>query len=471
MFTRSISKETHTTMRNKSNLKERKTMFKQTKVFLTLAMALLMCFAGVTTAFAAQLTGTENAPAQAAITKLLEVPHGTAIPSTTFQFKVTPVSVDGDMNVKPPVAGIGTDGIVDIAFPAPGTPPAYTFKETKSDTDYYYLESAELFGKVTFDHAGVYKYEVEELNTTFTNKGTPPAAPYEKMTFSDAKYTVEVYVKDGEKRAYIYFIGTMKTTNEDGTPGTTKVDPTPGKESEDFEYSQMIFTNTYVKNNGGTDPNNPDDWTLLVTKKVKGDFASTSLYFTYTMKVTTPSLIGAAETYKAYVVEADAENAGRYKVVTAAVNYAGTIGDDGAIEFKSGEATVFNLKADQYLVFINTPVGTSYEITEKGTTGYIPSVIVTYDGTLGGNEVGGKGAALVLPLEANNFYKTTLYVGEGANRADFLNENDTTTPTGLDLNDLPFIGMLALAIGAAAIFVIVKVKKGKRSKKYSVTIQ
>ena len=70
-------------------------MFKKSKLFLMLALAIVLCFASITTAFAAQPQGTEANPAQAAITKLLKVPHGTAIPSTTFQFKVTPISVDG----------------------------------------------------------------------------------------------------------------------------------------------------------------------------------------------------------------------------------------------------------------------------------------------------------------------------------------------------------------------------------------
>ncbi|MCL2513153.1 MAG: hypothetical protein FWF08_04545 [Oscillospiraceae bacterium] len=440
-------------------------MIKKHRLLPALALALIMCLACLTTAFAAQPSGTETDPAQAAITKLLKVPFGTAVPTAAFKFKVTPISIDGDTNAKPPVAGIGSNGDVYINFPALGTPPAYTFKETIGDTDYYFLESAELFGGVSFANAGVYKYEIEELGSDFTNVGTPPTAPYEEMSYSGAKYEVEVYVKDGINGRYIYFIGSVRTTEEDGTPGTDKVDPTPGSESEDFDYSQMIFTNTYVKANGGTDPKDPDNWTLSVSKDVLGEFASQTIYFAYNMKVFTPSLIGAAETYKAYVVEADPdpENAGKYKVVTSAANgtVSGTDLNGGYINFPSDTLTAFNLKAGQFLVFIDTPVGTSYEITETGTAGYIPSAIVTYAGAAGGNEVGSKGASLVLPHSANDFYKTTLYVGEGLNSADFINENDTTTPTGLDLNDLPFIGMILLAVGAGAAFIVIKYRKKK----------
>jgi len=445
-------------MSTKSNPKEKKIMFKKTKVFLALALALTLCFANIPAVFAAQPTGTESAPAQAAITKLLMVPHGTAVPSTTFKFTVTPVSIDGNPSAKPPVQGIGSDGTVSLIFP----PSAYyTLEETIDDTDYYYLETEELFGGVNFEHAGVYVYEIEEAGNTFTNEGTPPVAPYEKMDFSLAKYTVEVYVKDGEYGTYIYFIGAVRTVNDDDTYADVKVDPTPGEESEDFDYSQMIFTNTYVKANGGTDPQEPDNAALSVSKQVLGEFASKTIYFIYDMKVFTPSLIGAAETYTAYVVEDDPMNPGKYRVVTTDANFSGTIGMDGSIRFPSDTLVTFNLRANQYLVFIDTPVGVHYEIAEKGTAGYIPSVVVTYDGTPGGDEIGDKGAGLVLPHNANYFYKDTLYVGEGANSADFLNENDTTTPTGLDLNDLPFIGMIILAIGAAVAFIVVKVRKRK----------
>ena len=80
-------------------------------------------------------------------------------------------------------------------------------------------------------------------------------------------------------------------------------------------------------------------------------------------------------------------------------------------------------------------------------------------------ETGSKGAGLVLPDDVNNtVYTETLYVGEGVNAADFTNTNNTTIPTGLDISDLPFIGIIVLAFGAAAVFITVKLRKRKNCK-------
>ena len=48
------------------------------------------------------------------------------------------------------------------------------------------------------------------------------------------------------------------------------------------------------------------------------------------------------------------------------------------------------------------------------------------------------------------------------NHADYVNDRDDVTPTGLDLNDLPFIGMILLAVGAIAGYIVVKARKGMR---------
>ena len=195
---------------------------------------------------------------------------------------------------------------------------------------------------------------------------------------------------------------------------------------------------------------------------VTGEFSSTTRYFTYNMKVFTPSLIGTNETYKAYVAEADPDASGKYKIVTAAANgtISGTDEKGAFINFTSGStATTFKLKAGQFLVFINTPVVTSYWITEEGAAGYIPNVRVTYNSVQDGNEQGCKNTSLVIPRSTNTYYKTTLYVGEAKNSADFINENDTTAPTGIDLNDMPFYGLIALALAAATAFIVINARK------------
>ena len=460
---------------------------KKSRILVSLALAaimFLMTLMSIIPAFAAgeddddggnpnpsskQMEGTETDPALAAITKLLQVPYGTAVPQTTFEFTVTPISVDGDDdgNVVATMPVIGDNGIVSIEFPDAN---GYTHTEPDKDgngIDYYYLESSELFtnSNITWPHAGAYVYEITEVNGTFGTNSSYPIAPYDLMTYSVVKYTVTVLVKDGTNgNTYVFYVGAMKTTKEDGQDGTEKVDPTPGKETQEFEYSQMIFINTYVKANGGTDPEDDNNWTLSISKVVSGDFASSTIYFKYDLTINTPSLLNEPNaSYKGYVVEEDPNTPTGYKNVTSEDN--GAAPGANHIVFDDGTLTTFYLKDGQYLVFIDTPVGTTYEIKEYGTAGYAPSVIVTYDDDPGLEETGTKGADLELPYANNSVYTDTLYVGEGKNSADFKNTNNTTIPTGLDLNDLPFIGMIILATGGFITFIAFKARKTKATAK------
>ena len=433
-------------------------MSKKLRIVPILVLILVMCFSSIASVFAAQPEGTETSPAEAAITKLFKVPHGTDVPETTFKFKVEPVSIDDDTDEKPTLDGIGLndDGIIEIEFPG-----VYTFKETIDDTDYYYLESASLFENVEFENAGIYEYKITEFNTTFINNGTILDDNYEIMYFSKAVYTIKVYVKDGDEGTYIYWIGAVRTTDDDGDEDGVKVDPTPGKTDTEHEYSEMIFTNVYVKSNGGGDEKDPDNWTFNVNKTVDGEYGNKSKYFKFSLTLTQPSLIADELTFKGYVVEKDPDNPGDYIVVTNTDNGA----DSGKdyIEFKFGNKDVeFYLKHGQYLVFKNVPVGTSYEIIEYGTSGYEPSVKIYIAEDAGIAFAGEKGKSLKLPqdLDFNNIDHDYLFVGEGnGNSTDFTNTNNATPATGIDLNNLPFIILIVLGLGTIVMLIITKNRK------------
>ena len=416
-------------------------MVKKSKLVLALAVALVMCCASIPSVFADEEPAV--ATSEAAITKVLKVPYGTAIPSSmSFDFEVTPLSVDGN-------AYNATTGNMPV-LASPFTidfDGGQTLEETVGGTSTYYRESGDIFDKADWPHAGVYIYQVVETS------GTYPIADsnHETIRYSKAQYTLKVYVKEDASGAYyIYAIGAIKDLEDDGEPGTgNKSDPTPGG-GENNDYSQMIFNNEYIRTNGALDPEDPDptnddDSTLSISKKVTGDFGSKELYFQYSLTINEPALVlGGPNTYKAYVVENGA-------VVTEQVN--GALGTDNFIEFTSGSKGSFSLKHDQKLVFVNTPVGTSYDVEEAAATGYVPNVAVVYNSES--------------PVETSNttadikFGVTGEYVGELINKADFTNERNDVTTTGLNLNDLPFIGLIALAIGSLVAFVVVKARKNR----------
>ena len=405
---------------------------KKTKTILTLALAILIIAASLPAAFAALdqngalVAADENHPAGAAITKILQLPEGTKVPKADFKFTVKSMSVDGKdaTTANMPVIGAVT---IPFAGNETGAPAGNIVTLPK--------ESADIFAGVTFPHAGIYVYEITEQINTY------PADPaHEVMTYSEARYTLTVYVHNKTAPAtgtYIYAIGARVNAKDDGTPGTGKVDTTPGG-GDDYDYSQMIFKNTYVKTNGG-DPEKPgtdiDKATLAISKTVTGTYGDRTAYFDFTLKVTAPALVPhtpTAPVYKAYVVENGAV-VGTY------------------IEFASGTANTFRLRHDQKLIFLNTPVGTVYDVKETADTAYETSYIVTTNGI-----AGAKTSGLVTGNQL---------IGEAANKTDYINTRDDVTPTGLNLNDLPFMGMILLAIGGFIAFVVLKTRKGRRCTK------
>ena len=50
-------------------------------------------------------------------------------------------------------------------------------------------------------------------------------------------------------------------------------------------------------------------------------------------------------------------------------------------------------------------------------------------------------------------------MGEGINSAAFTNTRTSVTPTGLDLNNLPFLLLIALGLGAIVSLTVVTVRK------------
>lgn len=163
-------------------------------------------------------------------------------------------------------------------------------------------ESSAFFAGINWTHAGVYVYEVTETANTYTIAD----AVKEKMDYSLAKYTITVYVKEKTSGTgfYVDVIADVITfVDNPGQTGGSKVDPTPGGNTETATgFSDMIFTNKYLKNNGGTDPDPDDDSTFKLSKTVSGSYASKEQYFTFTVKITpaVSPLVPAGVKYKAY---------------------------------------------------------------------------------------------------------------------------------------------------------------------------
>ena len=436
---------------------------KRTSKFMklgSLAVAAMMCLSLAVPAFASNLSITDDPskPAQAAINKVLKMPIGTNVPDATFQFDFTRVSVDGETGTalnmpELPSRTVEFDSKTMTASPA-GTGVVSVNKETVNIVD-----------GVVWPHAGIYVYEVEEsdkTNESFIDD------EYENdldvLRLSKAVYTVTVYIaNDDAVGLYVYAIEAHIKANDDsnkGEPVGKKVNPTP---DPDGDGSRMIFTNIYVRNNGGggdpedpdeVDPGTPgkiDEFTVLkIEKEVRGALGNREdKYFEFDVTVQAP-VIGFDEPeklrYVAYVMEM---KGGALTVVTSEDNYDGTILEDESnykyIMFTpDGEETV-NLKHGQWLAFINLPVGSSYTAEEAESDPYNISHILTLSGSVGS--------------EIKNASTGYQWVGELANKALYINTYGMTPPTGISADNLPYAILIVLAAVALAGYMALRFRR------------
>lgn len=420
-------------------------MLKKTRPIIGLALGLLLFGSAMSSAFAAgnPVTGNQGSPAEAAITKQLEMPLGTTTPAVTFTFNIDPKKVDGDTNETPPALNSAA-GSLEFKDTDAGEP----VNGKKVVTH----ETPNLFTGVSWTHTGEYVYEITEI-------AGADSTDNEFWYYSLAKYELTVLVKLGSDGKYYVaqYQSVVKIADTDEEDGD-KVDARPGDETDTHPYSDMIFTNKYVKTNGPTDPETPDpttESTLIVSKTVTGDLGDTKKQFDFSITLTYPTLLPDVTTplpayYRAYVV---ANNAVIDPKDNADASLIGQDGDDGNkyIKVSTSAATAYTLKHGQRLVFVDTPVGSPYVVTETQDN-YITTVIV-------------KTAGSAEDLHAVLTTSSQL-VGDGAknteaNSAAFTNNRESVSMTGVLINNLPFVGLIALALGALVAYVVVRARKSK----------
>lgn len=422
------------------------------RTIMSVALIVMLCMSFAATAFAADPTsgpivmGTEAAPAAAAINKTLKMPIGTYTPAATFTFEFTKLSLDdstatADLAAMPAIA----DKSISFTTADAGT--------TDGDVKTVVKESGNIAAGLTFSKPGVYRYIVTEKTGTYTLD-----AAHEDLTYSGASYRVAFWVENNAAGTgtYIRAISSIIVITDSSNLGNegTKVDPTPGGDPNvEGDYSQMVFTNVFVRYDGtkptdpapNPDPSDPALNAFALTKKVAGGMADKSKYFTFSVGVTKNSLIDGTPTYRAYVLDA----AGA--VVTTTDNYA-TIGADKSISFTSGTNLSVKLKDGQTLYFVDVPVGTQYNVSESGSNGYTPSYSHVVNNGTAATKTGAENGALVLG-------SGTLRITEELDTATYTNTAKDVTPTGIAVNDLPYIALFAVVIGAFVSLAVVRSRK------------
>ena len=315
-----------------------------------------------------------------------------------------------------------TEGTGLVKTAAPVTIPEISFTTAQTGTTKQRV-------KVNFPaykEAGEYEYTVTESQTA------DPAVTngdHEKLIMSKAEYTMDVYVTENEETKALEISNIIvKRTKDDAGKNANDVKVT---DIGDDDNNGFNFTNTYVQEAGtGTDPINPDpDYktygSLNVSKKIDAGKGTpdTTKQFDFTATFTFPA-------------GTDATTLGGVKGNGAAI----TINQDGTYSFK--------LKTAESMKFTGVPVGTKISVVESATPNYKGSAAVVINGTTQD------------PVTATKYDEALTVsdksLGQNKNTVDVTNTYNYVPTTGIIMNTLPYVLMIALCGAALMAFVAFK---------------
>ena len=275
----------------------------------------------------------------------------------------------------------------------------------------------------TFTEAGEYEYTVTETQTA-----DPAVADgeHEKMIMSKAEYTMDVYVTENREGNLVIdniIVKKMKDDKGDDAQGTKVTD------IGDTDTNGFNFTNTYVQEAGtGTNPTTPDpDYTnygsLNVSKTIsvpEGVQADANKEFDFTATFKFPD-------------GTDANALGGVK------------GNGTDITLKQDGTYTFKLKTTEKMKFTGVPVGTKISVTESATPNYKGSAAVVINGAAQDTVTASKYDEAITVSEKS--------LGQKKNTVDVTNTYNYVPTTGIIMNTLPYVLMIALCGVALIAFV------------------
>lgn len=376
-------------------------MKKFTKKMLAIVAAAAMTMGLAMPAFASETGEEPQKVAEAYISKTYNTEVG-----KNFNFNFTATPVGNDHSITMPVI-------------------AFTETETGSNTKVGKID----FG--TFTEVGKYEYTVKEgaSDPAITN------SEHEKLIMSQAEYKMDVYVIEENGTYKIDNIIVNKTKDDEGGDVSGKVDIGSDPTTNGFR-----FENTYVKEAGtGTDPTTPepDDYkkfgSLNVSKEIvlaNREAVDATKDFDFTATFTFPT----------------GTNATTLGGVKVKINE-----NENAVTLVGGTTYTFKLKHGENAKFTGLPVGTKISVTEAATPNYKGSAKVTING------------AVVDTVTATKYNdKITVSdkkLGQKKNAVDVTNEYNNVPTTGIIMNTLPYVLMVALCGVALVAFVASKRRK------------
>lgn len=402
----------------------KKTFLKKLVTASIAAVTALSVFRGVPT-FAddndvATAKANGETSAKVSINKVLNIAEGITTPEATFTFTFTPKTGTSSNGAPYETIDSSNGQITDKNVSYSGTDVLATGQTSIKK------ETGDIFREVNYTHAGEYVYTVAEKQNVGWNVIQKNGSPIDFMTYDNRNYEMHVIVKNkttgGTYISSVYFKQVSPSVN-----GKVK----PSESGTTYKYD--LFTNIYRKNAGKiTDPNEPNPnkpnvskvdpnaKSLVIKKVVSGATADKSKDFTFKLTFTKAS----TETSQSIT---------------------GKIGETSKT-FVYGQETTITLRHDQSLVFDTIPAGTRYKLVETGSQGYTASAAYKENGA-SKNQAG---------TVSTNFTQDSILIGEKPNDNTITNSLPDVTPTGLLIDNLPFILMIGLGLAG---FVVLSKKR------------
>lgn len=305
--------------------------------------------------------------------------------------------------------------------------PSISFTDSETGTTKKVSDNPIQFG--TFNEAGKYEYTVKET------AATPGVAEseHEKLIMSLAEYKMDVYVVENPVGTFkVDQIVVNRTKDDKGAAKDGKVDISGEKGKNTFN-----FVNTYAQEAGtgkpDPDPEKPivpgEDYnkygSLNVSKKIdaQGETVDSSATFKFTATFAFP------EGTDATTLSAKA--------------------GESALTLTDGTYT-FNLKDGENMKFTGLPVGTTITVTEAGAANYKGSAKVFLNGVEQTAVTATKYNEKITPVDNKK-------LGQNKNTVDVTNTYNHVPTTGIIMNTLPYVLMIALC--GAALFGFVAFKR------------
>jgi hypothetical protein len=364
------------------------------------------------------------------VSKTITVNSSASIPVETFTFTMTPATEDeingekvGNSNVVVEPGVALTDNDVTYSFASTDTANVGTDSKLTKSGEAFNITSA---NGVTFNHAGVYRYYIEEsLPTT--------QEPY--ITYSNVKYMVDLYVYD-DGSAYVPQ-GVSVTKIVPGESGETKTSVKPS--AIDFENTINTYDLKISKVVDGTEYTRDEEFDFWIMIPTGGK----------TITLSQDAIISAQICDANGTVKSNVElkvNGNKDNATSDAAGY----------EYVKAQGTNFQLKNGQYLK-VCAPATMIYYVVEDDYSGEGYTQVYKYDeeGLKASDTISTEGSIKVENDANKKVVNGT--VNTAKNEVQFINRRQVTnTNTGISLEVAPYALIVLIAICGGILFAIRK---------------